>query len=97
MSPEEKYYARKRAIRGIDKVLNRVKKREQITAIFNISTARHTWATLLLRHNVSLVYISRGLGHTSLKTTENYIANFNDDLKKEYGILLQNIRNDMII
>jgi len=96
MNLEEKHYARKHAIRKIDKILRRIKERANIDAKFNISVARHTWTTLLVRNNASLVYISRGLGHTSLKTTQEYIGNFNDDEKEEYGLLIQNIKENLI-
>lgn len=38
--------------------------------------ARHSWATLGKRQNLSLSIISEGLGHSSEKTTYTYLASF---------------------
>ena len=50
----------------------------------NITTywARHSYATVLKRSNVSLAYISEALGHKNLKTTESYLDSFEDDTKR---------------
>jgi integrase/recombinase XerD len=44
-------------------------------------TARHTAATMLLRAGADLVYIRDVLGHSSVKTTENYVASL--DLEEQ--------------
>lgn len=42
-------------------------------------TARHSWATIAHRHNAPLSVISAGLGHTSEKTTQIYLAALEND------------------
>lgn len=37
-------------------------------------TSRHTWATAARNHNVPISVISAGMGHTSVKTTQIYLA-----------------------
>lgn len=37
-------------------------------------TARHSWATNALRHEIPMAVISEGLGHTTEKTTRIYLA-----------------------
>jgi len=39
-------------------------------------TARHSYATVLKRSGANISYISESLGHSNLKTTENYLASF---------------------
>ena len=46
--------------------------------------ARHSFATVLLKSKASLAFISKSLGHTNLKTTENYLGSFDDDEAKEF-------------
>lgn len=41
-------------------------------------TARHSWATAARKHNAPLAVISAGLGHTSEKTTQIYLASLED-------------------
>ena len=48
---------------------------EEIRLDFPLSSyvARHTWASLAYENNVALSIISQALGHSSSKTTLNYI------------------------
>lgn len=55
-------------------------------------TARHSYATILERSGVTLSYISESLGHSSIKTTENYLASFKQDERRKNAALLTNFR-----
>lgn len=46
-------------------------------------TARHTAATVLMRAGTKLVDIRDALGHTSVTTTENYLASLNLDERRQ--------------
>ena len=46
-------------------------------------SARHSFATILLRSGASTEFISEALGHSNVKTTQNYLAGFEDDFKKQ--------------
>ncbi len=46
-------------------------------------TARHTWATAARRHNVPLAVISEGMGHTSERTTQIYLASLENSVIDE--------------
>ena len=46
-------------------------------------SARHSYATVLQRSGVSVEFISEALGHSDIKTTQNYLAGFEDDKKRE--------------
>jgi integrase len=47
----------------------------------HISTqsARHSYATTMMRNDMSIQFISDSLGHSSSKTTQNYLAGFEDE------------------
>ncbi len=53
--------------------------------------ARHTWATTARKHNVPISVISAGMGHTSEKTTQIYLASLDNSIidKANKGILNQ--------
>lgn len=44
-------------------------------------TARHSYATMLMRHGAPVAFISKSLGHTSTKTTDAYLSSF--DVKQK--------------
>jgi len=45
--------------------------------------ARHSFATILQRSGASIAFIGEALGHSNIKTTQNYLAGFEDEAKKE--------------
>jgi integrase/recombinase XerD len=45
--------------------------------------ARHSFATVLQRNGTSTEFIREALGHSSVKTTQSYLAGFEDESKKE--------------
>lgn len=53
-------------------------------------TARHSYATVLKRSGANIAYISESLGHSDLKTTENYLASFEREERIKNAKLLTN-------
>ncbi|MDR2036532.1 MAG: site-specific integrase [Bacteroidales bacterium] len=51
-------------------------------------TARHSYATVLKRSGTNIAFISESLGHNDLKTTENYLASFEQEERKKNAALL---------
>lgn len=51
-------------------------------------TARHSFATVLKRSGANIAYISESMGHSSQRTTENYLASFEQDERKRNAELL---------
>lgn len=53
----------------------------------NISTywARHSWASSAIRKGESIEFVSEALNHRDTKTTQKYIAGFEDEIKKEFS------------
>lgn len=64
----------------------------QALGIENITTytARHSFATVLKRSGVNISYISESLGHSDLKTTEDYLASFEKEERQKNSRLLTN-------
>jgi integrase len=80
-------------IAAIIKRINKHTKRISATlGLPNITTytARHTFATVLKRSGANIAYISEALGHSDLKTTENYLASFETEERKKNALLLTN-------
>lgn len=46
--------------------------------------ARHSFATILMRANVPIKFISDSLGHASLKTTTTYLHSFEEEQKQDF-------------
>lgn len=60
-----------RQLKGLSKML-------LLDSPFSSFTARHNWATAALKNNAPISVISAGLGHTSEKTTQIYLASLNN-------------------
>lgn len=45
--------------------------------------ARHSFSTIARNSGASIEFISQSLGHTDIKTTQNYLDSFEDDVKRE--------------
>ena len=57
-------------------------------------TARHSYASVLKRSGTNIAYISEILGHSDLKTTENYLASFEKEERIKNAALLTQVFND---
>jgi integrase/recombinase XerD len=69
----------RRRVQNITRKVNeRMGKIGEALGFGTISTynARHSFATVLKRSGASIAYISESLGHTSMKTTANYLDSF---------------------
>jgi len=53
-------------------------------------TARHSFATVLKRSGASIAFISESLGHSDLKTTENYLDSFEKEERAKNAANLVN-------
>ncbi len=47
--------------------------------------ARHTFSTIMKRSGASTEYIQEALGHTDMKTTQNYLDSFEKEAKREFA------------
>lgn len=53
---------------------------------FSFHSSRHTWATRALRKGMRIEYVSRLMGHSSIKTTQIYAKIVNEELDNAMGI-----------
>lgn len=47
--------------------------------------ARHTFSAMMKRSGASTESIQEALGHSNIKTTENYLDSFEKEVKKEFA------------
>lgn len=59
--------------------------------------ARHTFSTVLKRSGASTEYIQEALGHTNIKTTENYPDSFEKEVKKEFALRLTSFKQEAVL
>jgi integrase len=82
---------RRNMIKDVVKRTNKSMKQLGATlGVPNLTTyvARHSYATVLKRSGVNLAFISESLGHSDIRTTENYLASFESDERKKSAQLL---------
>lgn len=75
-SPNSSYLEYTSALRLQNKRLKKLGK--LVDADLSTYVARHTWASIALQKGISEDIISKGMGHTSLKTTRIYIADWDN-------------------
>lgn len=57
-------------------------------------TARHSYATVLKRAGSNIAFISESLGHSDLKTTENYLSSFEQSERAKNAAFLTNFKTN---
>lgn len=72
------------AVSSINVNLKKIAKKLGITEEISTYFARHSFATNLMNNEVPLAFISKQLGHTDLKTTQNYLDSFTTEKASEY-------------
>lgn len=81
MTPEDEHRAIQNFTRFINQHLQILAKKIGLPKI-STYTARHSWASLLLRKNVNIDFIRQELGHTDIKTTQSYLSSIKSDERK---------------
>lgn len=71
-------------ISKINANLKKIAKKLEIDEEISTYFARHSFSTNLMNSEAPIALISKQLGHTSLKTTENYLSEFSSEKKSEY-------------
>lgn len=62
------------------------------TGKISTNTARHSYATVLKRAGSNIAFISESLGHSDLKTTQDYLANFETIEREKNAALLTDFK-----
>jgi integrase len=66
--------------------LKDISKEAEINKPMNFHTSRHTWATRALRKGMRIEYVSKLMGHSSIKTTQVYTKIVNEDLDRAMDV-----------
>ena len=84
MTDRQKKQAVHQTVKMTNKWMGKIAKELSIDADVNTYSARHSYATTLLKSKAPLAFISKSLGHTNLKTTESYLGSFDDEEAKQF-------------
>ncbi|WP_319589260.1 site-specific integrase, partial [uncultured Draconibacterium sp.] len=89
-TPEQELFKVKSATKSINKFMKRIG--ENIGLPYKPTTyyARHSFATVLKRSGAPTEFIKESLGHKDMKTTENYLDSFEDEIKESFQKKLLN-------
>lgn len=82
MSAEEQYRANSNFIRFVNQHMKRLADSKGIKLKLGTMYARHSFTTRVTRE-LGLEFAQEALGHTTLSTTQNYWAGFEQDTKKQ--------------
>lgn len=74
----------RQANKQINKYINKVCEKLEIDMRVTTYTARHSYATQLMRHGAPTKFISKQLGHSNIKTTHAYLENFEEEQIAEW-------------
>ena len=88
LTADREYRTIKQATKQINKYIKRIADAMGIQAHVTTYTARHSYATVLKRSGAPVEFISESLGHSDIRTTENYLDSFEDDTKRKYASAL---------
>ncbi len=93
LNPEQKENRRRNIIKNVNDNLIKLCTRANIP--FKVTTyyARHSYASIAKNDHVPTEVIKQSLGHTSVKTTENYLKNLPDQVMKDYADKIQSFLN----
>ncbi|WP_372648696.1 tyrosine-type recombinase/integrase [Draconibacterium sp.] len=80
----------RQATKTINKYMKRIGEELEFPLKLTTYTARHSFATILKREGASMELISENLGHKDLRTTQNYLDSFEDEIKESFQKKLLN-------
>ncbi|RIV19419.1 hypothetical protein DYU11_25290 [Fibrisoma montanum] len=84
MTERQKKQAVHQTVKMTNKWMGKIAEQLGIEGDVGTYSARHSYATSLLKSKAPLAFISKSLGHTNLKTTESYLGSFDDEEAKAF-------------
>jgi site-specific recombinase XerD len=90
LTPQQIQHRIKNFTRFINQHLKKLCKANDLPEQISTLWARHSFATNAIRNGASMEFIQESLGHGNIKTTQNYVAGFDDEVKKEFADKLMN-------
>lgn len=97
LSPLREYELIQNFVGFINEWMKRILKNLGINKKATTYVARHTFSTVLKRSGASTEFIQEALGHTDLKTTENYLDSFDKEVKKEFAQRLTSFKKEPML
>jgi site-specific recombinase XerD len=88
MTPEKELARVRSVTKEVNKYIKRIASVVGIEKNISTYSARHSFSTILKRAGAPMELISESLGHSDLRTTENYLDSFEDKVKKKYATAL---------
>ena len=88
ITPMQKFNRVRKLCHQINKELHRIANGLGITENVTTYVARHSFATVLKKSGVNIGIISQALGHQDIKTTQVYLAQFDDE---QVDVAMQNL------
>jgi len=95
LNPLEQFNLLNNVRRLINEVMAQIAIELKIEKKITTIVTRHSFSTQLKRSGVSTKYIQEALGHSNIKTTENYLDSFGKEIKKEYAGRLTSFKDDL--
>lgn len=93
MTAIEAFEAKRNFVRWINKNMAKICDKEGIIEKVKTMEYRHSSSTMMKNAGVPGQHIKDLMGHSSLRTTENYFGSFEDLQKKEYAKTLDGFKN----
>jgi integrase/recombinase XerD len=97
ISPLRQYELMQLFVSFINDWMKRILKNLGIDKKATTYVARHTFSTVLKRSGASTEYIQEALGHSNIKTTENYLDSFDMEVKKEFAQRLISFKKEPLL
>jgi integrase len=94
ITPMRQYELIELFVASINDWMRKIKKKVGIEKNITCYVARHTFSMVMKRSGVSTEFIQEALGHTNIKTTENYLDSFEKEVKKEFANKLVSFKSD---
>jgi integrase len=91
MSIEKQRIVIQQNTRLINKHMEGLGKKIGIDLKISTQAARHSFATTMMRNDISIGFISDSLGHSNYKTTQNYLAGFEDETHSKAASILSEL------
>ena len=81
---EKQFNQVKQFVKLVNKYMKRLAAELEIEKKVTTYVTRHSYATQLMKHGAPVAFISKQLGHSNTKTTDNYLNSFEDKALKEW-------------
>lgn len=97
ITPMRQYELIELFVASINDWVRKIKKKVSIERNITCYVARHTLSTVMKRSGASTEFIQEALGHTNIKTTENYLDSFEKEVKKEFANRLVSFKEQTLL